>query len=379
MHASPSMGPFSPGAPAAGALPARGPERSGGARLIRALLGRPFLNTSMELMLIGGGLSIVATVTIALVGPRRPLLDPALLPWIVLLSNSAHFAASSVRLYTKPGAARSMPITALGLPVAAAALFILGLAFPGGIGAGLNTLYLTWSPFHYSAQAYGVAMIYTGRAGRSLTGSERRLLRAIALVPFAYTAVRFLSRWTPALVARGLPSLAEPERGLGLPLIVAGLGAPILFHAIAWRRHGTPLPLMCLLPLVSNALWFFVLDPLNAFLWATIFHGIQYMALVLIFHVRDGVGANPGAGREHAAALGRLAAFYLGSVALGYGLFIVLPAVGAAIGGDYPDSRMIAVALVNIHHFLVDARIWHLSRGDGNRRIVEGEGRYSAP
>jgi hypothetical protein len=377
MQTNPWHGALYPaGAPGASSTHQPAPAGGGAAGLGRALIGRPFLNPLLELLFIGGGLSLAATVVMVLEPRGHALVGAGFLPWILLLSNSAHFAASSVRLYTKPGAVRSLPVTALGLPVAALGMFALGLLFPGRVGPTLQAMYLTWSPFHYAAQAYGIAMIYAGRAGRRLGDEDRRLLRAIALVPFIYMTARMLAGWLPAAATALLPSAGNPERGLGLPLIILGLAAPLAFHAGIWRRDGQPLPLMCLLPLVSNSIWFFVLDPLDAFLWATIFHGLQYMTLVLIFHVRDG-GASGGGERRHAGesgqsvALSRLAGFYLGSVGLGYALFILLPAAGAAFGAGYQDSRLIAVALVNIHHFLVDAQIWRLGRNDGNRRIVE--------
>ena len=35
------------------------------------------------------------------------------------------------------------------------------------------------------------------------------------------------------------------------------------------------------------------------------------------------------------------------------------------------ESIALVVAAINIHHFIVDAYIWRLKSGDGNRQIVE--------
>ena len=43
------------------------------------------------------------------------------------------------------------------------------------------------------------------------------------------------------------------------------------------------MPLISLLTVVTNGVWFFVLAPLDAFVYATIFHGIQYIAIVIVF------------------------------------------------------------------------------------------------
>ncbi len=34
---------------------------------------------------------------------------------------------------------------------------------------------------------------------------------------------------------------------------------------------------------------------------------------------------------------------------------------------------MLTVAMINIHHFIVDAVIWRLKKSDGNRDIVDSE------
>jgi hypothetical protein len=41
------------------------------------------------------------------------------------------------------------------------------------------------------------------------------------------------------------------------------------------------------------------------------------------------------------------------------------------MGFDYYDSRLVSVAIINIHHFIVDAYIWKLGRTDSNRQVVE--------
>ena len=74
-----------------------------------ALVGRSFVHPVFDDLLIGGGLSPIAT-TLALLNPsQQDLVDQAALPYFMLLSNSTHFASSPVRLDTKPGAALAIP------------------------------------------------------------------------------------------------------------------------------------------------------------------------------------------------------------------------------------------------------------------------------
>src|SRR5438445_3889683 len=74
-----------------------------------SLWGRPFCNPLCDIAIIGGGLSIVATVLFVFAPlPVRATLDGYLL-WPALLLNATHFSASYVRVYTKPGAMQRMP------------------------------------------------------------------------------------------------------------------------------------------------------------------------------------------------------------------------------------------------------------------------------
>ena len=62
------------------------------------LAGRPFVHPVFDVMLIGGGLSLVVVVFVFLNPNTVHFVSDASLPYFVLLSNSAYFTASIVRL-----------------------------------------------------------------------------------------------------------------------------------------------------------------------------------------------------------------------------------------------------------------------------------------
>ncbi|HYS04550.1 MAG TPA: hypothetical protein VEW47_05085 [Candidatus Dormibacteraeota bacterium] len=99
-------------------------------------------------------MSLFVTAIVVLTPMRSELLGTgAAMAGIVLFSNGAHFAASTVRLYTKPGAAGSMPFLSKVVPPIVIILMTLCVVYVGRVGRILDTLYLTWSPYHYAAQA----------------------------------------------------------------------------------------------------------------------------------------------------------------------------------------------------------------------------------
>lgn len=334
--------------------------------LSAALTGRCFVHPLFDYLLIGGGLSLALTAIVVMNPVGTKILGVGPMWYLVMLGNSAHFAASTVRLYTKPGAAGSMPFLSKAVPPITIGLMTLCVMYVGRVGPLLDTLYLTWSPYHYSAQAYGLAVMYCYRSGCQLAAPDKKLLRRVCLLPFLYMAAQLLDARLPDSMRQMFPLAVAQFSTLKWGLAILGVVAPLLLFAKVWRARSGPMPLISLLMVLSNAIWFFVLDPMQAFIWATVFHGIQYLAIVLIFDVRDRMRL-PGGSR---AGWFHVAWFYAVCLGLGYTLFILLPKGYAAIGFDYFDGNLVAIAFVNIHHFIVDAFIWRLGKEDTNSRIV---------
>ena len=333
-------------------------------------VGRSFVHPSFDYLLIGGGLSLLFTAAILLVPNRDNLVGWGVLPYVLLLSTTAHFAASTVRLYSKPGTREALPFLTMGFPLVSLGVLTLAIAFAANLGTHLQSLYLTWSPYHYAAQAYGLAVMYSHRSGCHLKLGDKRWLRWIAMLPFFYN---FMSadgvglRWLARAAGIELGGIADALQTIGWILTALAIAGPLYFVWRVRQRYDHPLPLISLLSVVANGVWFFVLAPLQAFVFATIFHGIQYMAIVIIFHVRDQMGRP-----ENRRGIGfHVVTFYAMCLALGYALFSALPQAYIFAGFGRVESVLLVVAAINIHHFIVDAYIWKLERDQGNRRVVE--------
>jgi hypothetical protein len=337
-------------------------------------LGRPFVNAPFDYLVIGGGLSLL--VTAALRWSSRDVsqaLLAAALPVVLLMANSAHFAASTVRLYAKRGAFADFRFLTMGLPLVTVAVVTLAVALPGVVGTHLQALYLTWSPYHYGAQAYGLSLMYWYRSGTAPTLSLKRLLRFGCVAPFLYAFMTGPSTGLHWLVPAGVldrPGVAWGVFVLGQALWVASFVALPLLFVLSWR--GSRMPLISGLIVFSNGIWLLVLTFMQAFLWATIFHGLQYLAIAAIFHVKERAHEEPTRGWAYHAA-----AFYLMCFPLAYLLFQVWPYVYVWAGFGLAESMILVTAVINVHHFIVDAYIWRLRRPD-TRAIVTSEAATAA-
>jgi hypothetical protein len=194
------------------------------------------------------------------------------------------------------------------------------------------------------------------------------VLRAACLTPFLAVLIggrETLVDWLLQGASLANPGLdaarmrAAMVFGWATLALLAGLSAWLL------RTGQAALPLISLCVVASNCVWLVALNRMNAFVFATFFHGIQYLAIVTVFHVRDQL-RRPGNTRGWAYHAGW---FYLACLGLGYLLFQVWPYAYVLAGFGLVESALLVTAAINIHHFVVDAFIWKLRQGT-NYQIV---------
>ncbi len=346
---------------------------------MKKIIGKTFLHPLVDYLLIGGGLSLIAIPAAAHLSRGAPIVAEVFLPMVMLLGNSAHFAASTVRLYTRENAYDDFPFLTMLLPLITLVVLTVAIAYPENIGLHIQALYLTWSPYHYARQAYGLSLMYTYRSGGSFDPKMKRLLLLACLLPF------FLVITTKENA--GLLWVIPLEKFAAVPPLYLGLWAishalpvlsfllPVLIFARMYRSDKGPMPLISLLLIVTNAIWWIIFDYQSAFIWATVFHGIQYLVIMVIFHVRDTVKAGRTTMRPFFEGL----KFYWASVTLGYLLFQCWPYFYIAAGFGMAESMLLVIAVINIHHFIVDAYIWKLKKDPNYEIVVSGPAPVPSP
>jgi hypothetical protein len=256
------------------------------------MIGRSFVHPVFDYLMIGGGLSLVVIPAVYLLADPPAMLDFKVLPWFILCSNSAHFAASTVRLYTKTGSRDALPFLTMVFPIVTLGVSTFCIIEADYIGRYVQLIYLSWSPYHYAAQAYGLAVMYAVRSGCHLTKHQKKCLWWIAILPFFKVLLVAISKHVLAwhMPEQLLWSQIDWRGGLMLTSQVLGVLAlvlPVVLFSQMWLTNRYGMPLISLLVIMTNGVWFSVFPLIDGFVWTTIFHGIQYLAIVMIFHVRD--------------------------------------------------------------------------------------------
>ena len=245
------------------------------------------------------------------------------------------------------------------------------------------TLYICWSPWHYTGQNYGLLMMFARRSGAPIAQSERRWLRAAFVASYLMLLASFETGGSsdPLILSLSLPAkITLPARILfGLAFAVfAFLGFRRLVREGGVSKMVAPLTL-----LVTQFLWF-VLPTLVELRSAYQIPQTRYSSGILaVMHSAQYIWITSYYQQREARAAGqsrwRMAAYFATLVAGGIALFIPGPwLVSYLFHYDFTTSFLIFTALVNIHHFILDGAIWKL-RDSRVGSLLVGSGKAQAP
>jgi hypothetical protein len=285
-----------------------------------------------------------------------------------LIFVGPHYAATWERAYTSREVMRAHPIVTLVVPVALGAAAFAAVHYQGKFALAYFGLYVVWSGYHYSGQSLGLLMLYPLRQGARLGPTEKRLMSLPLYVSWilsvlglfrlsgtarnpAYEAVR--RAWSG-------PPLPNWATAVGL-LALAASFAGVVLVAHARRRRGQPLPWPSFAVLSAQVLWFTagLFHPFFNITLVPIFHSLQYLTLTS-WHACHGRGA---AGPRRFA--GYAVITLLVGLVINPGLFVLF-----GHGRSPGDTLLVSAAVisfVNLHHFLLDGRIWRMRE----RRVVQ--------
>lgn len=234
------------------------------------------------------------------------------------------------------------------------------------------TIYLTWSPWHYSGQNYGLFMMFARRSGASPSPAVRRALYGAFVASYLILFLGFhTGPSTDSLfVSLGIPAIVSrwEQIILGAAFVaLSGFGLSRLARETGWRKLIPSLTLFS-----SQFLWFLLpaaisllkgIDiPQNRYSSGVlaVMHSAQYLWITSYYARREATGeasGKPGTKWRPWAYFGVLV---LGGIAL----FVPGPWLASrAFHHDFAASFLIFTALVNIHHFILDGAIWKLRDG----------------
>ena len=350
-------------------------------------------------LLFGCGLLYaLLVVVIAAVGVQTETLT-GWLPFVLLCTGVPHYGATLLRVYGTADARRRYSRYGLWFGLAVLAAFALSLATPD-IGRWFITLYLTWSPWHYTAQNFGLAMMFLHRGGFNVDLALRRLVKLSFVLTYVVLfagihGVRSSGGRDPVYSAQGgylFASLDLPDALVQIVLALALLAyvCVITLMFLRLRKQGRVARLAPVVGLVASQLAWFVAPVLVgrrypglwgasgpialAFIWVAVAHSVQYLWISVYFARASGVAA---------ATLRATAGYVAMAILLGAALWVVPAYVCApgALGFLAFDSGLglLVASAVNLHHFLLDGVIWRLRDARVGEALVSKQIPAGAP
>lgn len=350
------------------------PQQSGG-----WLFGR-----SIDLI-IGCGVGYVLTLPLLVYLGRST--GASQWPWFLvaifgLLVNAPHYGATIVRVYEEREDRQKYAFFAVYVTIALAILFAIS-SRSLWMASLLITAYVTWSPWHFSGQNYGLSVMFLRRRGVDLDPTTKRLLYlsfvfSAALAILAIHGLKAGLVFAPATIpAAHTPMVIHLPIPGAIPLLAV---VSVLYvgslAAAGWRlRAKTRLrdlgPAFTLV--LTQALWFTVpalatiwsssprANLAFAAIWVSTAHSAQYLWVTTYYAKRSGSGVSTRR--------------FLGKALLAGSAVTVLPGLIFAPGllGIRPwDAGLAATtfSIVNLHHFILDGAIWKLRDGRVARALL---------
>jgi tetratricopeptide (TPR) repeat protein len=238
------------------------------------------------------------------------------------------------------------------------------------------TIYLTWSPWHYSGQNYGLFMMFARRAGADPDKPTRRALYGAFVVSYLILFLGFHTgpSTDPLFLSLGIPPAVSRWEQIILSVAFVGLsafGLRNLARATGWRKLIPSLTLFS-----SQFLWFLLPAVISLVKGLEIpqsryssgvlavMHAAQYLWITSYYARREAAAGATGVDSKREARNWRPLAYFGVLVVGGIALFVPGPWLASrAFHHDFTSSFLIFTALINIHHFILDGAIWKLRDG----------------
>lgn len=322
-----------------------------------------------DALVIGSASSLVFAVVAVLASLVTPRFGPMLIVVFMHLGlavNYPHYAATyQLVVRERHKAPRAYKILLASLPVVAL-VAVVGAVYEGVFLALLLRLYLTWSPYHYAKQHFGIASMYSARAGKPLAAGEKNLLLVAFVAQAAFMMITLNASYLdPSAEGTGEVVLRPilPAWTYVPALLCAGgsIVASIVAHARHKARTGEGFSFMVPLLLVVSFVWFVV--P-NVWIpghtqgpWVGPRIGAWLPVAVPFFHCAQYLGMTTHRARTTGPV--RPVILLVVLMLLGYAIFEVTAGVlEVTVKMKEEHSLLLMASIVNVHHFWLDGMVW---------------------
>lgn len=304
---------------------------------------------------------------------------------LALFFNYPHYMATLYRAYHRSEDFQKYRIFTVHITALVIATLLLS-HFWVRLLPWIFTIYLTWSPWHYSGQNYGLFMMFARRAGADPDKGTRRALYGAFVVSYLILFLGFHTGFSndPLFLSLGIPAAVSRWEQAVLAVAFVALsayGLSRLAGQTGWRKLTPSLTLFS-----SQFLWFLLPSTISLIKGLDIpqsrystgvlavMHSAQYLWITSYYAHREATDERSSAPGRSWRPLAYFGVLIVGGIAL----FVPGPWLAShAFHHDFTASFLIFTALVNIHHFILDGAIWKLRDGKIASLLLNSQARIS--
>lgn len=331
----------------------------------------PALDT---LFVCGGLLWIVFPIHYFLLGGKN---DSPFAQWMVVVAalgtvvlSQTHIIATLVRLYKDPESREKFSLYSYWAAIACATLALVGCVY-GPLAGIYCRIYLLIVSQHFTAQAYGFALLYCFKRGYRMSAFDKGALSALMRSTMAFAILRQCTykEWSgDKFLGQTLPFWGPLptwlEQGAAVCIAISAIVfSSCLIRNLMKTKQIFPLPSLML---IITAVTIFVLGPkVTGVLWIYVpafFHGSQYVIATTAYHLKEQGLPEGLSSNQISTLLQSESTFrYLGFLLIaGLALFMGLPQMLAQFGFNLTTATAVIFTTAQFHHVLTDAAIWKM-------------------
>ena len=291
--------------------------------------------------------------------------------FLALVLNYPHYMATIYRAYRTRQDFAKYKFFTLHLTLLVALVLLIS-HFSYQLLAVVFTLYLTWSPFHYTGQNFGIALMFARRNGVQTTPPVRHAFYASFLASYLmfFLAVHSFSSTDQYILTLGIPIRIARLLWVAMLAVFAASSAYSLSafaRQTGWRKLTAPVVILS-----TQLVWFVVPTALALFFdfdflqarstaaMLAVMHSAQYLWITSHYARREATNDKVSEPQNAWRPLAYFSVLVIGGIAL----FVPGPWLASRLlHTDFTASFLAFTALVNIHHFLLDGAIWKLRDG----------------
>jgi tetratricopeptide (TPR) repeat protein len=289
---------------------------------------------------------------------------------LAFVINYPHYTATMQRALHCSDQSDKFRRFALYLTLLAAGMLVVAHSWTRAL-PWIFTLYLTWSPWHYSGQNYGVFMRFARRAGVEPTKRESQAMHLAFLISCAILLLNFHTGPSadPLFISLNITAAVSAKLQLVLGIAFAmcsAYGLSRMLDQAPWRKM---LPALTLFS--TQLVWFFLPTMLSRLQGLRVLPSYYGTGMLAAMHAAQYLWIASDRARREATEEGRTnwrpIAYFVALVLGGIALFVPGPWIASRVfHADYTRSLLIFTAVVNLHHFFLDAVL----RAPGEGRVA---------